>query len=65
MRVPISERTGNVLYRFLRGAAFGAIGASAGALPAWALGAEQDVLIATAFVTTLLIGGWLDRRLGG
>jgi hypothetical protein len=65
MRVPIGERTGNALYRFLRGVAFGGIGASVGAFGAWLVGAERDTIIYVALFTTLLIGGWLNRVLGG
>lgn len=65
MRVPIGEATGNALVRFLRGAAFGGIGAGVGAFAAWVVGADRETLIYVALFSTLLIGGWLNRRLGG
>lgn len=53
------------LCRFMRGVAFGGLGAALGGFGATWLGAELQTAMIAALFGTLIVGGVLNRRLGG
>ena len=53
------------LCRFMRGLAFGGLGAAVGGLGARWVGAEPTTWMVAALLGALVIGGLLERLLGG
>ncbi len=65
MGVPADKGTGCVLCRVMRGLAFGGFGAAVGGFGAKGLGADDQTAMIAALFGALIIGGLLNRRLGG
>ncbi len=65
MGAPAGNDTGCVLCRVMRGVAFGGFGAAVCGFGAKGLGADDQTAMIAALFGALIIGGLLNRRLGG